>query len=212
MSFELLTAASKKRSGGASSAYTVWDPTSLQTGGVLSGDNLTITTEPSATYTNATATQGKIAGKWYFEIKSLSSGSSGALPGIADFDFGDTDQYVGAAGGAGNSAGLNWDNTLYSDGFTIANNISGGTFAQFDTWCVAVDIDNKQAWIYRNGDDGIGDPNAGTNPSFTWVASWTIYPAFSCYTGYGARVHTANFGATPFEYTVPTGFNPGWYI
>lgn len=33
---------------------------------------------------------------------------------------------------------------------------------------------------------------------------------FATYTGYQSS-QTANFGATPFAYTVPTGYNPGLY-
>jgi hypothetical protein len=206
----LMAAARLRAGGGVLPVFATWDPSTLQTGGALSNSDLTLTTTTGASHTNVQATLGKATGRWYFEVKNDPSvGGSGALVGIADADFGAVSQYIGL-GAPGNSAGINWDSGAYNFGFTTGTNNVLTAFGPGDTWCVAVDLDAKKAWIYRNGNPGTGNPSTGANPTYTWSSDWTIYPSMSNYTDYGTKESTANFGATPFEYLIPQGYNPGW--
>jgi hypothetical protein len=54
-----------------------------------------------------------------------------------------------------------------------------------------------------------GDPAAGTTPTFTLTGSGAVFPAIGLFSNTTAI--TANFGASAFTGTVPSGFNPGWY-
>jgi hypothetical protein len=93
----------------------------------------------------------------------------------------------------------------YNGGYTG----TGISFAGGDKMMVAWDADAGKIWFGKNGTwlSG-GDPGAGTNPLKTGITG-TLYPFGGIYES--NNVVVANFGATAFIYTVPTGFRSGWY-
>lgn len=54
-----------------------------------------------------------------------------------------------------------------------------------------------------------GDPVTTVNPTAVGL-SGTVYPGVTFYQA-SINAFTANFGASPFVYPVPPGFNPGLY-
>jgi hypothetical protein len=77
-----------------------------------------------------------------------------------------------------------------------------------DIMQVAVDIDAGKIWFGKNGAWWAGgDPAAGTGAHYTGVSGSLFPMASSAYLSLGI----VNFGASAFAYTVPSGFNAGWY-
>lgn len=77
-------------------------------------------------------------------------------------------------------------------------------FAIGDVMSLAIDLDAGKGWLGRNGAWLSGDPAAGTSPWFTFSPGTKMWPGFA-----SADVNnsgTANFGATAFTMTLPTGF------
>lgn len=84
------------------------------------------------------------------------------------------------------------------------------TFTTGDRLCFAVDFANKKLW-YRVGNgnwNGSGTDNPATNTggiSFSsLIGTGDVYPVVNVYTPNGQS--TANFGATSFTHTPPSGF------
>ena len=95
--------------------------------------------------------------------------------------------------------------------------VSGGPTADFSAFSMlngdvvmwALDVDNGKMWQGKNGTWSSGDPAAGTNANFSNIAMINWSPYFSTDNSGGDQTVTANVGATPFTYSVPTGFTGG---
>jgi hypothetical protein len=83
----------------------------------------------------------------------------------------------------------------------------GSVFASGDTYMVAVNPQTGKVWFGKNGTwfNG-GDPAADTGEAFSGL-SGVLYPAESNGSGSVSWIWQANFGSSPFQYTVPAGFN-----
>jgi hypothetical protein len=182
----------------ANLVYATWDPSNKQTVIVLSNGDLTAAYSGGAYTAGVLASTSKSTGKWYFECTLNSSGQA----------------FVGIT----NTAGVNGsaDNRIYSDASTKAyyqtgqkwtsgsGSAYGSSFTTNDVIGVAWDADNDRIHFAKNGTwQNSGDPVAGTNAAFTGLTG-TFFPAIICYSG---AQWTANFGASSFAYSPPSGFS-----
>lgn len=69
---------------------------------------------------------------------------------------------------------------------------------------MALDADARTIEVFRNG--------VSMGVMFTGITAGTLYAMTGGDTGSTASQVTANFGATPFVYAPPTGFNAGLYV
>jgi hypothetical protein len=95
--------------------------------------------------------------------------------------------------------------------YTGSSVFSFGAFSSGDTTCVAVDLTNKLAWFRRNGGNWNNDVLANQNPATGTgginFSGWGI-PYYWAFAGTGSNTENlvANFGATAFAQTMPSGF------
>lgn len=175
----------------------------------ISGSDL-VATATGSTWVSGRATEGKAAGKWYFEATPTIAGGSGfALIGLA------------SAVAALNSY-LNVDLTgvayLNSGPVRNGNNTTAATAQAWTTvgqWVrLAVDLDNDRFWASVVGQSwngsGTADPSADAGgialPSGMTAGAPEIFPGYSLFAvGQGVQF---NFGAAAFLGSVPGGFRP----
>jgi len=179
--------------------YTTWNPSDKHADITLSDGNLKANATVSQ-WRAVRGTIGKSSGKWYFEVVYVTSGNYG-LVGVAAASVNLADRIGVSAVGWGNQ----------NNGFFMNNNATktGVTHASTNVVQVAVDLDNGNIWWGLNGTwyDG-GNPATGANPHYDNL-SGTVFPAVNCY-GVGTS-YFANFGASAFAYTPPSGFESGWF-
>lgn len=83
----------------------------------------------------------------------------------------------------------------------------GSAFSTGDTYMAALDKDAGKVWFGRNGAwFNSGDPETGANPAYSGLTG-DLYPIESNGTANTSWVWRANFGATAFEYSPPSGFS-----
>lgn len=182
-------------------SYTTWNPDDKHADITLSGGNLVaICTVP---WKAVRAIIGKSLGKWYWEVTiddstyvNIGVGTSAATlanyPGSDNYGCG-----IDRGGLYNQGAGLF---TQHGSGFVSP--ING------DIVSVAFDMDAGEIYFALNGVwAGTSNPATGTNPTFTFTPGITLYPMMGLQT---SQV-TANFGASAFSYSVPSGFNSGLY-
>ena len=172
----------------APKTYATWNPADKSANVTLSNGNLTAYATTSAGSVRSTI--GKSSGKWFFELTPVGGqnpqgiGNSSAL----------LSTYPGAnINGYGYLASL-----LYHNGSTSygVNTAPGGVRG------IALDMDAKTLTFYYNG---VSQGIAATGLTGTWFAMG--------YCPGTSTVHlNANFGATPFAYPAPAGYNPGLYL
>ena len=185
---------------GASVTYATWDPGNVASGLTLSGGNLVATSPAGSTYYRGRGTIA-LSGKQYWEV-TVSSLSIAEI-GLCNSSFViATNAYLGSDGN-----GYGWDN---AGGFylSVASVYAASSYATGTVLGFAFDSATGKIWIRKAGTwENAGDPAAGTGNVAT-AAAGTWYPAFSLR---GGSVATANFGATAFSGSVPSGFNSGVY-
>jgi len=172
--------------------YSTWSSTDKTSNAVVSNGNLTYTAAASFELTRGTI--GKTSGKWYWEVTATTA--TDATIGVANASQSITgDQWVGISANSWSWAQFN--------GFMYTNNASGvsaGSYANGDVIGIALDMDTGTISYYKNG------VFAGSQTGLTG----TVHPAIGNYTSATINA-TANFGATPFKYTIPAGFKPGMF-
>lgn len=173
----------------AKRTYATWNPADKNAAVTLSGGNLVA----ACTATGATvrATVGKSSGQWYWEVTL--SGAGYWFLGVAN-----TTQSLNSQLWTPNSTGVQSNDYYYNSSTTGPG--TGYTLVSGDVIGFGLDADAKTLKMYQNNvlRITIGAVQAGA-----------VYPAVSGYNG--TEVYTANFGATPFNYTPPVGYNPGVY-
>jgi hypothetical protein len=187
--------------------YATLNPSDQAGVSAFSNGNLTIDSGQSR------ATIAKSSGKHYFEVTLNSA---------------DMLTHVGVTTSAA-SIYLECGNTAYgfsakfSSGVTqyVHNSSAIGypadhpaAYSQYDVWMVAIDITTGKMWFGLNGTwNGSGDPAAGTGAVFSDAGlQGTMLPmVYTSAESWQGKTITANFGASAFAYTVPSGFNSGWY-
>lgn len=184
------------------SIYTAWNPSDSELGLTLTNSNLTAA---SGGGQGVRSVVSKSSGKWYWEHRIDSfPGNSAISFGIADANLRLSWQW-GTPAGTSKRAILSLFNqqnsNIYDKGSTIT--LTGLMGKAGDVVGIAVDFDNLQIRYFLNGVMIGGGPFS--IPAGTYFA----------FTGDGSSgsllTSTANFGATPFAYSVPEEFNKGLY-
>lgn len=176
-------------------AYATWNPADKGAGVTLSGGNLGVSVLAAGT-DSVRATASEASGKWYFEL-AITSGSGAGMNlavGIANASAAITGTFLGGDANAMVYRG--------GDGAVKQNATTRATFATFgvgDTIGVAFDATARTVSFYKNN---ILQGTLSTN-----VPTGALYPVAGGEGGGTATAGTANFGATAFTYTPPTGYS-----
>ena len=158
-------------------------------------------------YAQVRATDPLRDGKWYFECRNTGSSSStsvGLTFGVATKDAALT---AGLTGVANNWTVAFADNTRIYQETSLVN--ASGTLATNSVMQLAVDTISRKVWVGKDNQwfsstgDFTGDPSAGVNPTFTYRDE-DVYVITGGYSGNCEM--TGNFGGSPFEYSIPAGF------
>lgn len=190
----------------AAPVYATWNPSDKGMAAALSNGNLTVTKTGPVGWGGAygspvndaltRATIGKSSGKWYWEV-TVNAGQF-VLTGIS--------QGASAASYLGNDAfGWGWYTTYNGNAYHSAGPTDAGVpySAPAPLGTVlgfALDMNAGRLTGYLNG------VSQGVMAS---GLTGTMYPAIDLYnTGANA---TANFGAAPFAFPPPNGYNEGLY-
>ena len=169
---------------------------------ILSNNDLTATSYGTGV-SGFVSVLGVNNGKWYWEVHVVEVGSNTYVHiGIGDRAVGVIVKSIGewAEGYA----------YFIQDGNTWNNGVNteyGLPYQVNDIISIALDMDAGKIWWAKNGVwQASGDPVAGTNEAYSGL-SGTFYAMCTIYNVDDQII--ANFGATPFFYAVPTGFNSG---
>lgn len=184
----------------------------------LSNGNLTVSRNNVAVLWDcAVSTFGLSSGKWYWEVHcdvgvAVGTGTSrhcygvssivGSPPGVMTVPPGTGPSSVGYLQSNGNRY-YNTASTAYGSAYTVGDVIG-----------VALDIGTGRVWFSKNGSwQNAGDPAAGTGQAATITITNPVRPQVGLYYPSAAPFASAtvNFGASPFAYSPPVGFNPGFY-
>jgi trimeric autotransporter adhesin len=165
-------------------AAVTWNPSDKNSDFVLSNGNLTALVS-GATTGIARATVGKSTGKWYWEVKPAAG--SFTMFGVAQAGH-SLSAYVGST----IRSYYNFNGNKYD----TATTAYGASYSSTDTVGVALDMDSGTLTFYKNG---VSQGTAFTGLTGTWYPSVTAM-------GDAGDGGTANFGATAFTHTPPSGF------
>ena len=178
----------------APKVYATWNPSDKGSGVTLTNGNLTYTSPNDYINSGVRASKAMTTGKWYCESTVITAGFFGF--GIADVSSGaiivsgatadNMYHYYGGEGALMNGVGA-W--LADASGFGVGAVIG-----------LAFDADNDTAYWYLNGVLQLTKTGLTGTRYFYAVNAWMT--ASSC---------TTNFGATPFAYPVPSGYNAGLY-
>lgn len=182
--------------------YATWNPSDKGSDVTLGGGNLQVSFS-GTTNTVVRSTTGVSSGKWYWEIACTgNAGASNGFVGIANSTQTVNTNELGATANSWAYKGL--DGNKVTNGSASAY---GNSWVSGDVIGVALDMTAGKIWFAKNGTwQASGDPGAGTNEAFSGL-SGTIYAAYAA--NATAWTNTTNFGASPFSYSVPAGFNSG---
>ena len=181
--------------------YATWNPSDIAGSIILSNGNLTSDINSQG---GARSTIGKSSGKWYWEIGV----------GINVDDGGDTVSGIGVMTGTaylgnevGNFGADEWGYNMKGGlSFKETNGIFtayGSAFGNGNILGIALDMDNGTIELYNNG--------TSQGLAFSGL-SGTIYAGVGSQSQVNAHwIVTANFGASAFAYSVPSGYNSGLY-
>jgi SPRY domain len=187
--------------------HNTWNPSDKSANIALSNGNLTAT--PSGA--SVTSVRGFVpqASKFYFEVTCSTNVTGGSGIGIASSTA---------------NLGMIWTNCLQA-AFVSPSSTTGnifvnsttavanlGGFAVNDIVCVAADLTNKRIWFRKNGgnwnNSGTANPatNVGGIDISVVFASVPAYP-LATFAASVVLSRTANFGASAFAQTIPSGFS-----
>ena len=175
---------------GSSNVYATWNPSDKSANITLSGGNLVATGVGDGA---ARSTISKSAGKWYWEV-TVTSAVSGLAVGAGN----SSDILTASPGTTTNSIGY------YPTGAIVKNNAVLATKAGLGAGVVV-------SFAY---DAGLSTLQILRNNLLQFTASGVNIPTGALYAMCGfasGGVITANFGASPFAYTPPAGYNAGLY-
>lgn len=164
------------------------NPADMNGNAILTNGNLTIQT--SSVSNRIRATHGKSSGKWYWEV-TFDSGSAAFFIGVAN------KAYPISTGSGTNYRAVYWyDGRKYPENTTYSSGVSVGTVIG-----VALDLDNGTLAFYKNG---VNQGNSHVN----LINLGEVFPLFIDGSTANSKTLTFNFGATPFSYPVPNGYQP----
>lgn len=168
-----------------------WNPSDKNASYTLSNGDLTA--DSGAAVVMCRSTISKSSGKWFWENTVTTEGY---------FFAGVATSSASLSSFLGNDAhgyGYYHNGNKYNNGSGAAY---GASFTNGDVIGVALDMDAGTLTFYKNGSSQ-GQAYSGLSGSF--------FPACGNGSGSGASVCVANFGASSFAYSVPSGHNPGVY-
>lgn len=187
--------------------YATWNPADKGSAVVLSSGNLLATASGGMAYENARATI-PLSGKQYWEVTGTWSGSGAILAaGLATsgLPLSSATDYCGADL---DNLGMWTSDGVYLNGSRIYSTIGESSPK---TYKFAFDASTGKLWV---GDASSptwynsGNPDSGTTPIATMPAA-TYFPALTIASATASVL--ANFGASAFAGTVPSGFLSGVY-
>jgi len=187
------------------SGATTWNPSDKDADITLSNGNLTAAHLPTGgnDYQGVRATSGATTGKKYFELLCdiLVSSTNWTL-GISNASQA-LDNFVGSTN---NSFGWAGDGSVYRNGAVVT---TIQTFGDNSVLCVAVDLDAELIWFRTNGgnwnNSATANPATGTEGrDYSAIAAGPYFPTVSMHRS--NEVAIANFGATAYAQTAPSGF------
>lgn len=196
----------KAEQAGGTLTPTTYNPSDKDAAITLSGGDLTASISSASGTGNVFTIASNSSGKFYWETT------------VNSVDAGDS-LYHGVAASSiptGNNLRANSNAWIINNQGIVFNGTSGSTYTAFtatDVIMVAIDLGNTSIWFGRNGTwFNSGDPAANTGAIYTNL-SGTLEVAQGWNSGGGKSWNiTSNFGATAFNYTVPTGFNSGFGV
>lgn len=204
----------------AAITYATWNPSDKDAKVILSNGNLTATVDTSqvAIWSNVRSTISENTGKWYWEItySNNTAGDGAANMGIGNASMSLSNNDNNGIGGVG-ANGLSYYPTgsgIFHYWFNNAQTVYGSATNNQATIGVAWDAGAGTVHFYPNCTDAGSislSPNiaAGTTLFAAWSGNKDSGTVGS---GSGSiPVITANFGATAFVCTVPSGYNAGLY-
>lgn len=187
-------------------APATFDSGNKGSGLALSNNDLTVTMT-SGSWDTVYSTTGLSSGKYYCEF-TYDNDTDEVMIGIGGSGV-NTGNYLGsyATGYAYyDQTGQNWNSN--------SGTPYGNTFTTGDIIGMAVDFDNRYIYFSKNGVwQTSGDPTSGasgTGAARQFTAG--TYKAGVSLDGGSSPAVTANFGATPFTYSVPAGYTAGWGV
>jgi SPRY domain len=187
-------------------SYTTWNANDTTGTVALSNANLTAALN-SATNCGVRANTGLGSGKYYFEVTMTTWSNTNCGIGLALSTalLGPSNSTVGSILFAASGVTyLNGSQALATWGARSSGDIIG----------IAVDLSAQLIWfrVAPSGNwngSGTANPATGTGGvSFSGIGGTLLFPAYS--TGVTGQVATADFGASAFSGTVPSGFTSGW--
>jgi len=178
---------------------TTWNPLDKSAGIILSNNNLTAQWNTAAG--GVRSTNSYTTGKWYFEITHTTAGNnSNTCSGVTTAAVGLTVPTFGNVG------------VRCTTGDIIANASTVATLGVVTVGsrlCFALDLVNQQMWVRLNGGNwnNSGTANPATNTGGFSISFFSA-PVFA-WASFGDNlcVQVANFGATAFVYSMPSGFS-----
>jgi hypothetical protein len=185
---------------GPGATFATWNPLDKSANILLSNGNLS-TSDPYDIGGSVRATVGKSSGKWYWEITAF--GYSITAVGVGNSSA----SVMGTVGIDANG----WAYFPTSGpvlGPKVTNNIvsayAGFLISSYPFVIgVALDMDaGTVSFIYNNVDLGV---------AFSGLTG-TLYPMATEASASAIPLTLANFGASAFSYTVPSGYNSGLYV
>jgi len=170
--------------------------------GLSDGDLTATRNAGSDGYQGVRSIVGRSSGKWYWEYTMTQASSANfAVIGVGNSSQSLTN-YIGNS-----TNGWGYYQTNGNKVYNGTETSYGASFTTNDVIGVALDMDNGKVWFRKNGTwQNSGDPSAGTGEAFSGL-SGTIYAMVSIY--YHGDSITANFGASAFRDSAPSGFNSG---
>ncbi len=191
--------------GATVAAFGTLNPADKAVAITLSNGNLTATHGAFVSWGTAKSTTSHSSGKYYWEwtvtnlaIASFTgAGFSNAAATVENYE-----------GSSANGISIVTDGSVYQSGSgtaTIASSTTG------DIIGLAIDIPHQTLWVRKNG--GLWNGSGGADPATnvggvslpSGLASGSIFAGIEVQSSLDAG--TANFGATAFTQTVPSGFS-----
>lgn len=174
--------------------YATWNSADKGSNTTLSGGNL-IATQPAGGNTGVRSNISVSTGKWYWELTCTSSGTAEPMNGVSD-----SSEALGLCGQTTHGWGYwGFNGQKY-------HNSSGSAFgAGYTTQVIgfALDADAGTVEIFKsNISQGIITLTGVSAPYFAHSSNAS---------GGSNLVCTANFGASAFVYSPPSGYNAGLY-